>query len=46
MSVRLNNALSLGLGLVALLYVVGAVAVSGLSGSGDFVGLVVIGSFM
>ncbi len=45
LKVRRNNWLSLGLGLPALIYVVGAFSTSAWSGRGGLIGLAVIGAF-
>jgi len=43
LTVRWNNLLSLGLGLIALIYIIVVLTTSALSVSAGFVGLVVIG---
>jgi hypothetical protein len=43
LTVRWNNLLSLGLGLIVLIYVIFALSTSVWSGAGGFIGLVVIG---
>jgi hypothetical protein len=44
LTVRWNNLLSLGLGLIVLMYVVGAVATGVWSGRDGFIGIAVLGA--
>jgi hypothetical protein len=43
LTARWNNMLSLGLGLITLIYVIAALSASVWSDSGGFIGLVIIG---